>query len=405
MAGSVYKRFLRRTFEVSLYIVLGRTDPMGSSSETPLSRASRRRDYRALIAVLAIQTFANQMAGSFWLVYLVSPPQSLPFAVAVLVWVIGFGVAACTVLLVARGRPIRATPTMMMGLGIMALGHVAFAALPPVWGMVVGGLCFGLYIPLFWLPLNSLIVFETNVANRAGRLAGITATFAITGVLGPILGGLIAASAGYRLVFGLSAATVAANLVMVRGLAQADEVHSFSVDFRRIGRRTALAFAGQGGVDGLVSAATPLGSFLFTRASLELGLLFALFSLAAGIAAVILGRVSDRVRARTPFLLLGPVLSVPACLLAFLVRDLGTFAFAIGWFSMTSAIAPSFIYTILVDRNEADVPSVTATRELVLNVSRTVALLGGLVVLVLGGDVYALYLLVGALILLEALAR
>jgi MFS family permease len=253
--------------------------------------------------------------------------------------------------------------------------------------------------------LNSLIVSETNVANRAGRLAGITATFAITGVLGPILGGLIAASAGYRLVFALSAAIVAANLVMVRGLAQVDEVHSYSVSFRRIGRRTALAFAGQGGVDGLASAATPLGSFLFTRASLELGLLFALFSLAAGVAAVVLGRVSDRVRARTPFLLFGPVLSVPACLLAFLVRDLGTFAFAIGWFSMTSAVAPSFIYTILVDRSEADVPAVTATRELVLNASRTVALLGGLVVLASGGDVYSLYLLIGGVILLEALAR
>lgn len=378
---------------------------MRSISETQVPRAPRRRDYRALIAVLAIQTFANQMAGSFWLVYLVSPPQSLAFTVAVLVWVIGFGVAACTVLVVARGQPIRATPTMAMGLCVMALGHVAFAALPPLWGMMVGGLCFGLYIPLFWLPLNSLIVFETNVTNRAGRLAGITATFAITGVLGPILGGLIAASAGYRLVFGLAAAIVAGNLIMVRRLAQIDEVHSFSLAFRRIGRRTALAFAGQGGVDGLVSAATPLGSFLFTRASLELGLLFALFSLVAGIAAVILGRVSDRVRARTPFLLLGPVLSLPACLLAFLVRDLGTFAFAIGWFSMTSAVAPSFIYTILVDRTEADVPSVTATRELVLNVSRTVALLGGLVVLAVGGDVYALYLLVGGVILLEALAR
>jgi predicted MFS family arabinose efflux permease len=378
---------------------------MGSSSETQLGRAPRRRDYRALIAVLAIQTFANQMAGSFWLVYLVSPPQSLTFEVAVLIWVIGFGVAACTVLIVARGQPIRATPTMTMGLGIMALGHVAFAALAPLWGMVIGGLCFGLYIPLFWLPLNSLIVSETNVANRAGRLAGITTTFAITGVLGPILGGLIAAFAGYRLVFGLAAMIVAANLVMVQRLAQVDEVHSFSVAFRRIGRRTALAFAGQGGVDGLVSAATPLGSFLFTRASLELGLLFALFSLAAGIAAVVLGRVSDRVRARTPFLLLGPVLSVPACLLAFLVRDLGTFAFAIGWFSMTSAIAPSFIYTILVDRNEGDITSVTATRELVLNLSRTVALLGGLVLLAAGGDVYALYLLVGGVILLEALAR
>jgi hypothetical protein len=96
---------------------------------------------------------------------------------------------------------------------------------------------------------------------------------------------------------------------------------------------------------------------------------------------------------------------VPACLLAFLVRDLGTFAFAIGWFSMTSAVAPSFIYTILVDRSEADVPAVTATRELVLNASRTVALLGGLVVLASGGDVYSLYLLIGGVILLEALAR
>jgi len=74
---------------------------MGSASETRLPRAPRRRDYRALIAVLAVQTFANQMAASFWLVYLVSPPQFLAFTVAVLVWVIGFGVAAVTVLVVA----------------------------------------------------------------------------------------------------------------------------------------------------------------------------------------------------------------------------------------------------------------------------------------------------------------
>ena len=218
-------------------IVFGRTHSMGSGFETPSARAPRRRDYRALIAVLAIQTFANQMAASFWLVYLVSPPQSLPFPLAVWVWVIGFGVGACTVLGVARGQPNRATPTMTLGLGIMALGHVAFATLPPVWGMVAGGVCFGLYIPLFWLPLNSLIVSETNVANRAGRLAGITATFAITGVLGPILGGLIADVAGYRVVFGLAGAIVAANLVTVRGLAQVDEVHAYSVNFRRIGRR------------------------------------------------------------------------------------------------------------------------------------------------------------------------
>jgi MFS family permease len=337
-------------------------------------------------------------------VYLVSPPQSLPFDVAILVWIIGFGVAACTVVALSRGRPVRATTAMTAGLATMVLGHVSFTVLPALQGMVVGGLCFGVYIPLFWLPLNSLIVRETNAGNRAGRLAGITATFAITGVLAPILGGLVADRASYRWVFGLAALVIGANLLLVRSLAQADETLSFSVDVRRVGRRTALAFSGQGGVDGLISAATPLGSFLFTTASIELGLLFALFSLAAGIAAVILGQVSDRVRVRTPFLLLGPLLSVPACLLAYLIRDLGTFAFAIGWLSITSSVAPSFIYTILIDRAEKDIPTVTATRELILNTSRTLTLLGGLAVLALHGDVYTLYLLVGGVILLEALA-
>src|SRR5439155_19103392 len=174
--------------------------------------------------------------------------------------------------------------------------------------------------------------------------------------------------------------------------------------FRPVGRRTALALSGQGVVDCLISAATLLGSFQFPSASFDLVLLFALFSLAAGIAAVILGRVSDRVRVRPPFLLLGPILSVPACLLAYLVRDLGAFAFAIVWLSMTSAVAPSFLYTILIDRTEKEIPTVTATRELILNTSRTLVLLGGLAVLALGGDVYALYLLVGGVILLETLA-
>ena len=369
------------------------------------SRVPRRRDYRALIGVLAVQAFGNQMAASFWLVHLVSAPQPLRFDVAILVWVIGFGVAALTVLGIARGRPIRATTSMTFGLTTMILGHLSFALLPPFEGMVIGGVAFGLYVPLFWLPLNSLIVRDTNRENRAGRLAGITATFAITGVLGPALGGFLADRAGYRVVFVLAGAVVAANLVLVRRLAQADESFAFSIDLRRTGARTSLAFFGQGGVDGLLSAATPLGSFIFTRNSLELGLLFALFSLAAGIVAIILGRVSDRVRVRAPFLLLGPILSVPACLIAYFVRDLGTFAFAVGWLSMTSAIAPSFIFTILIDRTGREIPTVTATRELLLNASRTLALLGGLVVLLLGGDVYALYLLVGGVILLEVLAK
>jgi MFS-type transporter involved in bile tolerance (Atg22 family) len=211
--------------------------------------------------------------------------------------------------------------------------------------------------------------------------------------------------AGYRVVFGLGGVIVAGSLLLVRRRVGPSESFAFSIDLRRTAPRTALAFSGQGGVDGILSAATPLGSFLFTTNSFELGLLFALFSLAAGVAAVLLGRASDRVRTRAPFLLLGPILSVPACILAFAVRDLRAFAFAVGWLSMTSAVAPSFIFTILVDRTEDSIPTVTATRELLLNTSRTLALVAGLVVLAFGGDVYALYVLVGGVILLEALAK
>src|SRR5437660_12833894 len=105
---------------------------------------------------------------------------------------------------------------MVSGLAIMVLGHLSFAFLPALWGMVSGSVCFGLYVPLFWLPLSSLVVRETHHANRAGRLAGITATFAITGVLAPLVAVSIAHRASYRLGSALAAMVVAPTTVLVR---------------------------------------------------------------------------------------------------------------------------------------------------------------------------------------------
>jgi len=361
--------------------------------------------YRSLIGLIAVQFFGNQMAGSFWLVYLVSGPQALAFEVGVLVWLIAFGVAALAVLALSTGRPIRAATSMTLGILSVAVGHFSFVLLPPLAAVFVAGLCFGMYVPAFWLPMNCLLVRETHRGNRAGRLAGLTAAFATTGVVAPVVGGYLAAVAGYSILFAAGGAIVLGNLVLVRLVVDPASSFAFSIDLRGTHPRTILALAGQGGVDGLLTVATPLGSFLFTRDSFELGLLFSLFSLAAGVTAVVLGRMSDRTKTRGPFLLLGPILSVPACLLAFAVRDLGTFAFAIGWLSLTAAIAPSFIYTILIDRMEDSVPRATASREFSLNLGRAVAIMAGLSVLALGGDVYSLFLLVGGVILLEALAK
>jgi len=365
-----------------------------------------RRGYRELMAVVALQSFGNTMSTSFWLVYLVGPPYLLPFESAVLVWLLAFGVAAVAVPLYSRGQPIPATRSMAFGLATMVGAHLAFAFLPGTYAIVAGAVGFGLYIPAFWLPLNLLISKETTRRNRAGRLAGVTATFTIVSVVAPAIGGSVAQAFGYPVLFLVSAALVTANLLFVRGLEQREEAYAYRLDLRRTGVRTSLAFGGQGAVEGLTTAAVPLASFLLTTVALELGLLFAFFSLTAGVTAYVLGLASDRVRRRRPFLLVGPILSVPASLAAFLTanQDLGAFALAVGFLSVTFSVAPSFILTIALDRMEDALPELVATREVLLNVGRTLALLGAMALLAAGIGVAVLFLLVGAVVLLEALA-
>lgn len=349
------------------------------------------------------------MTGSFWLVYLVSPPQALDFSTAILFWLLTFGVATAAVVVYARRPRVRATPSMLLGLGCAIGGHLAFAFLPPLAILAVAGTAFGLYLPAFWLPMNTLLAKETRAADRAGRLAGVTATFTIVAVVAPILGGLAAEAVGYRVLFLLGVAIVGANFLLISSLAQRDEASTYRLDFRRLGGRTSLAFSGQGGSEGLLSVAAPLSAFLFTQAAFGLGLLFALFSFAAGATTWALGRLSDRARVRRPFLVLGPILAVPASVAAAVTvmagADVRVFAFAVGWLSMASAMAPSFIFTIAVERMEDALAGVAATRELLLNASRSVALAAGLVLLALGSNIAFLYLLVAGVILLEVLAR
>src|SRR2546427_10388101 len=85
----------------------------------------------------------------------------------------------------------------------MASGLFDSAFLQEIWSFLVGGLAFGIYLPLFWLPMNSLLVRETSPANRAGRLAGVTATFTTVAVVAPVLGGHLAVTAGFPLLFSL----------------------------------------------------------------------------------------------------------------------------------------------------------------------------------------------------------
>src|SRR5256712_8717974 len=226
----------------------------------PPFRVSQRFRYRELLGLVAVQSFGNQLTGSFWIIYLVSRPHPLAFGVATLLWVIAFLTAALGVLLMARGRRIAARTSMTVGLGTMAAGHFAFAFLPANWVVLVGGLAFGVYLPLFWLPMNSLLVRETSPANRAGRLAGVTATFMTVAVVAPVLGGDLADTVGFPFLFSLGGLILAVHLIRARRLVRRAESFSYVIDLRRRGSRPGLAFAGAGGGGGLLSVGAPPGS-------------------------------------------------------------------------------------------------------------------------------------------------
>src|SRR3989442_7680646 len=127
----------------------------------PPFRVSQRLRYRELLGLVAIQSFGNQMAGSFWIVYLVSEPQALAFDVAALLWVVAYLTAAVVVVVVARGPPIHARSSMTLALMIIAFCHFALAVLSAFWIVVVAGVAVRLYLPLFLLLMECLPLRET----------------------------------------------------------------------------------------------------------------------------------------------------------------------------------------------------------------------------------------------------
>src|SRR2546422_301409 len=207
----------------------------------PPFRVSQRFRYRELLGLVAVQSFGNQMTGSFWIVYLVSGP--LAFRVGPLLWVMAFLTAARGALLMARGRPIQARTSMTVGLATMAAGHFAFAFLPANWVVLVGGMAFGISLPLFWLPMNSLLVRETSPANRAGRLAGVTATFTTVAVVAPVLGGDLPVPRGFSFLFSLRGLILGANLLPPRRIVPRGGGFFFLIRLRRVGLPAAPPFA------------------------------------------------------------------------------------------------------------------------------------------------------------------
>jgi MFS family permease len=364
----------------------------------------RRRGYRELLLLLGLVAFGASVTGSFWVVFLTKAYALPPTFIAGMFAGATF-VAAATAVALSRFPSLPATRTMIAGLASLGGMQIALATLqgPPLY--VSFAVLYGLYIPLFFLPWNTLLVEQTRVEDRGAKLAGVPFGYNLAAVGAPFVGGVVAQALGFPRLFLLGTTVLVVAAAVAAALSQDPDEVRLRLGLRRLGGRNAAAYMAQGGIDGVLWTAVPLVALSFVQGEVQLGALFSLFLLAGGVFGVALGRWSDRLRHRRRFLALGAALPVPLALAVAFAPSLPAFALANGLLSATLILGPTFVNAIAIDRLAGEAGLVMTTREVLLNLSRGLASVTVLALFLLGFQPQTAILLVAIFLPLEALAR
>jgi predicted MFS family arabinose efflux permease len=340
------------------------------------------RTYRHLLLLQGVLAAGNSMAVVFAITYF----RNVGFSDGdvVLLNLVAFAVAALACVAFTRVRALPARASMAAGLVVLAASYGAYLVLSGWPLLVFVAVAWGAYIPLFFLPFNALVIGQTQAGDRARKVATFILAYTVVGIAGPALGGAVVDRLGYGPLFALSVGILGGGIALLFLLGVGDRTVGFAFDFRRMGARTNVALFAEGGFEGMAFGILPLIAYGFTSEAIDLGGLFSLFALAGGAVTVILGVASDRLRNRRPFLLAGAACSVVASLLVVQSRSLAAFAVGNSLLSLTSSLAPVFLFTIAVERGPGRHAEAIVTREVLLNAGRAASLSAFFVLIMLG---------------------
>lgn len=362
------------------------------------------RTYRHLLALQSVMAVANSMAAVFAILFLVGQ-EGFTDREAVFLNLLAFAISAVGCVVATRARPRSARILMVLGLAALAASYGAYLVLHGWPLLLFVAVTWGVYVPLFFLPFNALVIGITRPEDRARKIGSFVLAYTVVGIAGPSLGGAIVDRFGYPPLFAVAVVVLLADIALLVLLREGREPFGFSLDLRRLGRRTSVALFAEGGFEGMAFGVIPLIAYAFTTEELDLGGLFSLFALAGGIVSVLLGTASDRLRHRTPFLVFGAAASALACLLVVSARTLGGFAFGNSMLSLTASIAPIFLFAIAVERIPGRPASAIVTRELLLNSGRAASLTAFFALLTVGLPVQQAFLLAAACLVFVGVAQ
>lgn len=347
-------------------------------------------DRKAMLQLMVIEglvTLAGSLAGVFSIVFLVNRGGA-SIESASLFYVEAFAVAVAVVGLSFKLGVRR--PRLMMLAGVLLQGcfYLSFVVLDGTALLFVAPVFFGCYIVCFWVPFNILFLEFTSKGNRGEIISMVFLVFPIVSVFSPILGGFLIGEVSYDLVFLSAMAALLCNAALIWVWSVTDsKPMAPRLSIGGLGSRLSAGFVFEGGQEGVWFTCNSLLAMLFARDEFVLGVLLGIFALAGGVAAVFIGRVSDRRGSRAPYAIAGALASAPFIILAATARDTAIYAVAMVALNFTLNMMAIFLFAMSSDRMEADVPSQAMTRELLLNAGRVGGGLACALVIFATGDI------------------
>jgi len=333
-----------------------------------------RRAFAGLMIIETMLAFGNTFAGAFNIIYLYNQLQ-MELWTGTIYLGIGFTISIFVSLWMSWTPRLDPRNVMLAGLVFLIIEYSLFLTVKNGWVLSLAvGCAFGLFYPCFWTPFNIIMAQMTAKTDRGLTYGAFFFVWPMVTFFAPFLGGIVIGLFNYQVLFSLGISIVVLTAVVIVAYRKYIPKDQFmKIRFDDIGKRNVVALIGEGGFEGIFWLEVTIVAYYYTQKELELGGLFSLFGLSAGVMGIILGRVSDRIQNRKFFVQLSALTSIPCILVIAFTRDLDGFLIGNGLLEFASFILPVFIFALLTDRLEEHKNDSVITRELLLDVGRAVA--------------------------------
>jgi MFS family permease len=364
-----------------------------------------RRAFAGLMLIEMLLAFGNTFAASFNMVYLFKE-LGMPIWSGPTYLGLGFTISVFVSLWMSWRPSLDPRNVMLASLCFLIAQYSLFLMVKEGWVLlIVVGFTFGMFYPLFWTPFNILMAQMTDKGDRGVIYGALFFIWPLATFFAPFLGGLVIGFAGYQVLFGLGIFIIAVTALVVAAYRKyIPKGQSMRIRLDAIGRRNVLSLLGEGGFEGIFWADFVIIAWWFSQDEIELGALFSLFGLSAGVMAIILGKVSDRIQNRRFFVQVSALSTIPCVLLVATATSMGEYVVGMGLLEFTCFMLPVFLFAIITDKLEDAKNDSVIGREFLLGIGRAVAIVILMALLYLGVTPQTCFLLCIPFLLMSAFA-